>query len=93
MVLTDIAGEDCEAQAQRLWVQGGGVLSMQQDVTEESRWVQVLDKTSYEFVGDDILVKNAGTEDIGLFENTSLGVLHEAMDINANGTFLKGTCA
>ena len=88
VVITDIDGEDCEAQAQRLREQGGAVLSMQQDVTDESRWGEVIDKTIDEFGGYDILVNNAGIEDIGLFENTSLEIFQKTMDINATGTFL-----
>ena len=88
IMLTDIDGEGCEAQAQRLQGQGGGVSSMQQDVTEENRWIEVIDKTIDEFGGYDILVNNAGIEDIGLFENTSLEDFQKTMDINANGTFL-----
>jgi NAD(P)-dependent dehydrogenase (short-subunit alcohol dehydrogenase family) len=88
LMLTDIDGESAAAQAQRLQEQGGRVLSMQQDVTEEARWTEVIDSVIDELGGYDVLVNNAGIEDICLFENTSLESFQNTMDINVNGTFL-----
>jgi 3alpha(or 20beta)-hydroxysteroid dehydrogenase len=88
VMITDIDGASSEAQAERLKGQGSSVFAMQHDVTDEARWVDVVAKTIEEFGGYDVLVNNAGIENIHLFEDTSLEVFQKTMDINVNGTFL-----
>lgn len=88
VMITDIDGAGADAQAEQLAGQGSSVASMQQDVTDETRWVEVIAKTIEQLGGYDILVNNAGIEDIGLFEDTSLADFQKTLDINVNGTFL-----
>jgi 3alpha(or 20beta)-hydroxysteroid dehydrogenase len=88
VMITDINGDGCKAQAEQLGGQDSKVFALQQDVTDEARWVEVVAETISQFGGYDILVNNAGIEDIGLFEDTSLEAFQKTMDINVNGTFL-----
>jgi NAD(P)-dependent dehydrogenase (short-subunit alcohol dehydrogenase family) len=88
VMITDIDGASAQACAEELAGQGSSVASMQHDVTDEARWVEVVAKTIDQFGGYDVLVNNAGIEDIRLFEDTSLEAFQNTLDINVNGTFL-----
>ncbi len=65
VVLTDINGEGVQARAQAMDAQGDRTLALQHDVTDLTRWQEVVDSTIEHFGKLDILVNNAGIGSVG----------------------------
>ena len=68
--------------------QGGRALFIKQDVSSESDWITVIDKTVAEFGKLDILVNNAGVMLFKKIEDTSLDEWRHVISVNLDGTFL-----
>jgi len=67
---------------------GGQARFMRLDVTDESNWQSVVERTVAEFGGLDILVNNAGLMSLGSVVDTELADWHKLMAVNADGVFL-----
>lgn len=67
---------------------GGDAIFVKHDVTRETDWSRVIEKTIAEFGKLDILVNNAGVMLIKEIERTSLEEWHRLMSVNLDGVFL-----
>ena len=84
VVITDVLDEGAET-AERL---GAGVDFLRHDVTDESRWAEVVDTVVERHGRIDVLVNNAGIfRTVGL-EETSLQMWEQMIGINQTGVFL-----
>ena len=61
---------------------------LKHDVSKESDWKSVVDKTIASFGGLDIIVNNAGVESASLFADCDLDEFKRIQSINVDGTFL-----
>ena len=66
----------------------GHAASMQQDVTDESVWKEVLATTVKQFGGLNILVNNAGIGSVGDVEQESLESWHKVHSVDLDSVFL-----
>lgn len=66
----------------------GHAASMQQDVTDESAWKEVLATTVKQFGGLNILVNNAGIGSVGDVEQESLESWHKVHSVDLDSVFL-----
>ncbi len=78
--------EKLERAASALKQTGAQILSVPGDVSIERDCELLVNKTLSTFGGVDILINNAGISMRGLFQDTSLSVLHKVFDINFWGT-------
>lgn len=88
VVVTDVqidAGKTCVAE---IVAAGGEALFLEQDVTDEARWVAVVAEIAARFGGLDILVNNAGIGLSGPVEQFSLADWRRQQAINVEGVFL-----
>lgn len=88
VVLTDLDDTRGEALAQRIRAAGGEAAYLHQDVTDETRWAEVVAETEQRFGRLDVLVSNAG---IGIMVQTvdmSLADWRRQMAVNVEGVFL-----
>ena len=82
VVLTDIKTEMGEATAAQIRENGGDAIFMEQDVTSEQRWLEVIAETVARYGKLDVLVNNAGTGARYTVEETSVGDWQGQMDIH-----------
>lgn len=66
--------------------QGGKVLVVQTDVTNELDCKTLIEKTISEYGRIDVLINNAGISMRALFKDADLGVIKQLMDVNFWGT-------
>lgn len=86
VVITDIDAENGNQLAEEL---GSDALFIQHDVTDESEWEEVVQKTESHFGPIYGLVNNVGmVDELVPIEETSLDSYNTTMSINATGTFL-----
>lgn len=88
VVLSDIQKRAAEIVAERIRKEGGKAVAMKLDVTSESDWESVVRTTVESCGGLEVLVNNAGIEQVGLFTETSLEDFMLLHDINVTGVFL-----
>ena len=88
VVLTDIKAEMGEAAAAQIRENGGDVIFMEHDVTDEERWLEVIAETVARYGKLDVLVNNAGTGARLTVEETSVADWQGQMDVHAKGVFL-----
>ena len=68
---------------------GSNVLTVEADVSQPADWATVVEKALEEFGRIDILINNAGIFGvIGRFEETSIDLFDNVMNVNVRGTFL-----
>ena len=67
---------------------GGDAIAMQQDVTDEQRWMDVLKEIVERFGKLDVLVNNAGIALVGTVEDTTLADWRQTNSINLDAVFL-----
>lgn len=84
VMLTDVLVQEGEATAARL----PGCAFQKHDVTSESDWQAVIEKTLTNFGGLDIIVNNAGVESMSLFADCELSEFKRIQSVNVDGTFL-----
>jgi len=83
---TNIAG--AEETVTNIKSAGGEAIFVQQDITNESDWKTVIDRTLKTYGRLDVLVNNAGIMIAKEIENTSLEEWRHVMKINLDGVFL-----
>ena len=90
IVVTDIDAEAAEQTANVINQRGGKAISLQQDVTIESRWVEVVDESLREFGQLTSLVNNAGISGAGAdnFADGGFESWRTVMQINLDAVFL-----
>ena len=65
-----------------------GRVTLEQDVTDEARWREVVDAVVAKFGRVDVLVNNAGIATIGNIEKTTLADWRRTQAVNAESVFL-----
>ena len=88
VVLTDIKAEMGEAAAAQIRGNGGDAVFMEQDVTNEGRWIEVIAETVARYGKLDVLVNNAGTGARKTVEETTVSDWDGQMNVHAKGVFL-----
>lgn len=88
VVLTDVEEAQGAAVAKEIERAGGKALFLTQDVTDESRWVEVVEKSRTQFGGLNIVVNNAGLGTAGSAEDETLEAWRRLMSVNLDGVFL-----
>ena len=90
VVVTDIDEKSAQHTADTINQRGGRAISMQQDVTAETRWQEVVAATLSEFGKVNILVNNAGVSGAGSdnIEESSFEDWRRIMDINMDAVYL-----
>ena len=88
VVLTDVDELQGSAVAKEIERAGGKALFLTQDVTDESRWVEVVEKSRAQFGGLNIVVNNAGIGTAGSAEDETLEAWRRLMSVNLDGVFL-----
>lgn len=88
VMLTDIITAEGEQTVNSLQKRGRNVRFLRHEVTNEADWESALSATIGAFGGIDVLVNNAGIEQIGKVAETSLDSFRKVMDVNVAGTFL-----
>ncbi len=85
VVFTDVNSEAGETLAADL---GDAAMFIQQDVSSESDWEQVVQSTLDHFGGIDILINNAGIHSFGSFGEENVDKLRKILDVNVAGSWL-----
>jgi NAD(P)-dependent dehydrogenase (short-subunit alcohol dehydrogenase family) len=88
VIATDIDRAGGEDVARRIAAAGGDALFLDQDVTEEARWPQIVTATESRFGRLDIMVANAGIGLMVPLEEMSLADWRRQQAINLDGVFL-----
>jgi NAD(P)-dependent dehydrogenase (short-subunit alcohol dehydrogenase family) len=88
VVATDIDRTGGEGVVGRIAAAGGEALFLDQDVTEEARWPQVIAATEARFGRLDVMVANAGIGLMVPLEEMSLADWRRQQAINLDGVFL-----
>lgn len=88
VVLTDVEEAQGTAVAREIERAGGKALFLVQDVTDESQWVDVVDRARAHFGGLNIVVNNAGIGTAGSAEDETLEAWRRLMAVNLDGVFL-----
>lgn len=88
VVLTDINLQACNTLAEELRSRGLEARALQQDVTDEARWQEVVNTCIDECGGLDVLVNNAGILDGALLEMDTLEQIQRLNRINIESVFL-----
>jgi 3(or 17)beta-hydroxysteroid dehydrogenase len=88
VILTDINETGGKEAAEEIRRDGGEAVFMKLDVSSESNWGEVIEKTLVEFGKLDVLVNNAGVELVKEIADTSLEEWRWLMSVNLDGVFL-----
>lgn len=88
VVLTDVDEAQGGTVAKEIERAGGKALFLTQDVTDESRWIEVVEKARAQFGGLNIVVNNAGIGTAGSAEDETLEAWRRLMSVNLDGVFL-----
>jgi len=87
VIITDVNAEGLKNVETDIVNNCGTVLSLEQDVTSEAGWKNVI-KSLHKFEYIDIVVNNAGVGIHGNIESTSFEDWKKVLDINLNNVFL-----
>jgi NAD(P)-dependent dehydrogenase (short-subunit alcohol dehydrogenase family) len=88
VIATDIDVAGGEAIVQGIAADGGEALFLDQDVTDEARWPQIIAAAEARFGRLDIMVANAGVALLTPLEAMTLGDWRRQQAINVDGVFL-----
>lgn len=88
VVITDIDAPRGKALAKKITADGGKAIFLEQDVTDEARWPQVIEATEKAYGGLDILVANAGIGIMVPILEMTLADWRRQNAINLDGVFL-----
>jgi 3alpha(or 20beta)-hydroxysteroid dehydrogenase len=84
LVMTDIAVDAGEALAAEL---GDRALFLEQDISNEHRWIETVNIACEHFGGIDVLVNNAGILTQGDIQSETADGLRKVLDVNVVGTW------
>jgi 3(or 17)beta-hydroxysteroid dehydrogenase len=93
VVVTDLDESAAESTANEIRARGSATLSLKHDVTSETEWNSVIQRTREEFGKLDVLVNNAGVIFYKKITDTSLAEWRRLMSVNLDGVFLGTKCA
>jgi len=88
VVATDIQEDLLKKVVDKVNKEGGDAIAIKLDVTSETEWQKVINKTVETYGALNILVNNAGVFVAGTAEEATLDTWNKVMNINAAGTFL-----
>ena len=88
LVLTDIDEAGAENCAAAIRDAGGEAIALQQNVTDEARWGEVMQATLDAYGRLDVLVNNAGIAVLEPLESMSLEQWNRQIDVNLTSVFL-----
>ncbi len=88
VVVTDLDETAGQATVDEIVAAGGEAVFLCQDVTNETRWTEIVAETLARFGRLDILHNNAGVQKSATIEEATLEDWHFHMDANALGLFL-----
>jgi len=88
VVISGLQLEDLRDCVEAIQSKGGEVLALQQDVTQEDSWPQVMATTIETFGRLDIMVNNAGIALMGNVEDETLEGWRKTQAVNIEGVFL-----
>jgi len=88
VAVTDIETDQPEKVVAEIRKSRGEAIFLRLDVSSEEGWKVVIKQVVEEFGGLDIVVNNAGVEDMTLVEDTPLDSWRRVMSVNSDGVFL-----
>lgn len=88
VVLTDVDLDGGVSACDRIIAEGGEAMFLEQDVSREGRWRDVVDATLQRFGKLDVLVNNAGIQILKPLVDTTLDDWRRVFQINVEGVFL-----
>ena len=88
VVITDIDEANGNKVVEEIKADGGEAIFIRHDVSSESDWEKVIEKTLAEYGKLDVLVNNAGIMFRKSIEETSLADWQRTMRVNVDGVFL-----
>ena len=88
VVVTDVESSLAEDVAREIRQAGGEAIARRLDVTDEEQWQAAIGEAVQTFGGIDVVVNNAGVENMNLVEDISLKDWRQVMNVNADGVFL-----
>lgn len=88
VVVTDVETSLAEQVAQEIRQAGGEAIARRLDVTDEAQWQAVIAEAVKTFGGIDVVVNNAGVENMNLVEDMPLKDWRQVMSVNSDGVFL-----
>ncbi len=88
VVATDVQEDLLKKVVDKVNKEGGDAIAIKLDVTSETDWQEVINKTVETYGALNVLVNNAGVFIPGTAEEATLETWNKVMNINAAGTFL-----
>ena len=88
VVVTDVESGLAEQVVREIRQAGGEAIALRLDVTDEEQWQAVIGEAVQTFGGIDIVVNNAGVENLNLVEDMPLRDWRQVMSVNSEGVFL-----
>jgi NAD(P)-dependent dehydrogenase (short-subunit alcohol dehydrogenase family) len=88
VVVTDLLETEGKTVVEEITSQGGEAIFLEQDVTKEQNWKEVIEKTLSQFGRLNVLVNNAGVLLHKAIEDMSLEEWRWLMGVNLDGVFL-----
>ena len=88
VVATNVESDLAEAVAREIRQAGGEAIARRLDVTDEEQWQAVIGEAVRTFGGIDVVVNNAGVENMNLVEDMPLRDWRQVMSVNSDGVFL-----
>ncbi|HET7204673.1 MAG TPA: glucose 1-dehydrogenase [Steroidobacteraceae bacterium] len=88
VVVTDVESGLAEQVVQEIRQAGGEAIARRLDVTDEEQWQVVIGEAVQTFGGIDVVVNNAGVENLNLVEDMPLLDWRQVMSVNSDGVFL-----
>ena len=88
VMIGDVRVDEGRQTARELGADGGRVVFIELDVTDEAQWLVAANAMLEEFGGFDILINNAGIEESALLVDLDTDALRRMLDVNIVGTAL-----
>jgi len=88
VIVSDINLDSAKSLANKITSKGFNAKAILQDVTIESRWIEVVSEIIEQYGQLDVLVNNAGIGILEPFEDVSLENWHKTLEVNMDSVFL-----
>lgn len=88
VVVTDVESGLAEQVVREIRQAGGEAIARRLDVIDEEQWQAVIGDAVQTFGGIDVVVNNAGVENMNLVEDMPLRDWRQVMSVNSDGVFL-----